>query len=74
MRKLRGLVGMPVVCGSRRLGRVLRGELAEDLRQLDGIWISAGLRGTRYIPAESLELLGRDEVLARIERALPMAL
>ena len=43
---------------------MLRGELAEDLRQLDGIWISAGLRGTRYIPAESLELLGRVAVMA----------
>ena len=69
MRKLRGLVGMPVVCGSRRLGRVLRGELAEDLRQLDGIWISAGLRGTRYIPAESLELLGRVAVMAEDDGA-----
>ena len=69
MRKLRGLMGMPVVCGGRRLGRVLRGELAEDLRQLDGIWISAGLRGTRYIPAESLELLGRVAVMAEDDGA-----
>ena len=64
MRKLRNLTGMPVVCGKRRIGRILRGELSEDLRQLRGIWIYAGLRGTRYIPVESLEMLGRVAVTA----------
>lgn len=64
MRKLRALMGMPVVCGNRRLGRVLRAELAEDLKRLDGIWISAGLMGTRYIPAEELEMLGQVAVMA----------
>ena len=64
MRTLRSLTGMPVVCGQRRVGFLLRGELSEDLRQLEGVWVSAGLRGTRYIPAEGLEILGRVAVLA----------
>lgn len=64
MRRLRALIGMPVLCGSRRIGRVARAELAEDLRQLDGVWIGSGLRGARYIPAESLELIGRVAILA----------
>ena len=63
MRKLRGLVGMPVVCEGRRLGRVLRAELSEDMTRLDGLWVGAGLRGTRFIPSEGLEMLGSVAVL-----------
>ena len=58
MRKLRSLTGMPVVCGKRRLGRLVQARIAEDLRQLDGIWVSTGLRGVRFIPSEQLELIG----------------
>ena len=64
MRKLRALIGMPVVCGNRRIGRVLRADLGRDLRTLDGIWVGAGLRGTRFIPVEKLQLLGRAAILA----------
>ena len=63
MRKLRTLTGMPVICGSRRIGRLLRAELTRDLRQLAGIWVGAGLLGTRFIPAESLEMLGQVAVM-----------
>ena len=64
MHRLQALTGMPVVCGSHRIGYALRAELDGELRQLDGIWVVSGLRGARYIPAESLELLGRVAVLA----------
>ncbi|MBR1821427.1 MAG: hypothetical protein IJ769_07390, partial [Clostridia bacterium] len=64
MRKVRGMIGMPVVCEGRRIGRVLRAELADDLKRLNGIWVGAGLRGTRFIPAERLELIGSVAVLA----------
>ena len=64
MRKLRSLTGMSVVCGSHRIGRLLRAELTADLRQLSGIWVGAGLMGTRFIPAERLEMLGRVAVMA----------
>ena len=78
MRRLRALAGMPVVCGNRRVGRLLRGELTEDLKQLEGVWINAGLRGTRYIPAEALEMLGSVAVLSedsgRRRRMEPSAL
>ena len=63
MRKVRALIGMPVVCEDRRIGRVLQADLADDLGQLEGLWISRGLRGARYIPAESLRLLGQVAVL-----------
>ena len=64
MRKLRSLTGMSVICGSHRIGRVLQAELTGDLRQLSGIWVGAGLLGTRFIPSESLEMLGEVAVMA----------
>ena len=64
MRKIRVLIGMPVVVNNRRIGRVVQAELSEDLRQLDGLWIDAGLRGTRYLPSDSLEMLGQVAVMA----------
>ena len=64
MRKLRSLTGMSVICGSHRIGRVLRAELTGDLKQLSGIWVGAGLLGTRFIPADRLQLLGRAAILA----------
>lgn len=64
MRSVRGLVGMPVVCEGKRFGRVLRADLAADLRRMDGVWVGAGLRGARYIPAERLQMLGKVAVHA----------
>ena len=64
MRKIRALIGMPVVVGNRRVGRVIQAELSEDLTRLDGLWMDAGLRGTRFIPSEQLEMLGRVAVMA----------
>ena len=63
MRKLRSLTGMSVICGRRKIGRLLHAELTADLRQLSGIWVGAGLWGTRFIPAEHLEMLGQVAVM-----------
>lgn len=64
LRKLRALVGMPVICGSHRIGRVIQAQLTEDLRQLKGLWIGGGLGGTRFIPSESLEMIGTVAVMS----------
>ena len=64
VRKLRALVGMPVLCGSRRIGRVVQARLTDDLTRLEGLWVSGGLMGTRHIPAESLQLIGDVAVMA----------
>ena len=69
MRKLRSMIGMPVVCRNRRVGRMIRAELTDDLRALKGIWVGAGIRGTRFIPAEALQLLGRVAILSDVEGA-----
>ena len=58
MRKLRALIGLPVVVNNHRIGRVVQAELSTDLTQLLGVWIDAGLLGTRFIPADSLGMLG----------------
>lgn len=64
MRKIRSLIGMPVVVSNRRIGRVIQTELTEDLSQLRGLWIDAGLRGTRFISSERLALLGQVAIMA----------
>ncbi len=64
MRKIRALIGMPVVVNNRRVGRVVQAELSDDLSRLDGLWMDAGLRGTRFIPAEHLGMLGQVAVMA----------
>ena len=63
------MIGMPVVCRNRRVGRMIRAELTDDLRALKGIWVGAGIRGTRFIPAEALQLLGRVAILSDVEGA-----
>lgn len=64
MKTIRAMTGMPVVCHGRRIGRALRAELSDDLTRLSGIWVSAGLRGARWIPAEALQMVGSVAILA----------
>ena len=64
MKTIRALIGMPVVCRNRRIGRMVQAELEDDLSRLKGIWVSAGLRGTRWLSAEELEILGRVAILS----------
>ena len=64
MRKLRNLIGMPVLCQRQKLGRLMQVELSDDLARLEGIWVDGGLKGTRYIPSEQLGMIGDVAVLA----------
>lgn len=64
MRKLRNLIGMPVVMDGKRIGRLVQAELSDDLCELSGVWIDAGLFGTRRIPSENLEMIGQLAVTA----------
>lgn len=64
MRKLRNLTGMPVICNRKKIGRVIQAQLSSDLSTLDGIWIDAALRGTRYIAAEHIGTVGEVAVIA----------
>ena len=64
MKRLSALTGLPVICQGRRIGRLLRADLNDSMDRLSGIWVAAGLHGTRFIPAENLELLGQSAVLS----------
>lgn len=64
MRKIRNLIGMPVLCNRQRLGRLVQVELSSDLKRLEGVWVDCGLKGSRYIAAEHLGMIGEVAVLA----------
>ncbi len=63
MKKLRALIGLPVILNNRRIGRVVKAALNDDLTSLSGIWMDAGLFGTRFIPAENLGVLGKVAIV-----------
>ena len=63
MKSIRALIDMPVICTGRKAGRVVQVRLSEDLRRMDGLWIDAGLSGTRFVPTEHICRLGDAAVL-----------
>lgn len=63
MRRIRTMIGMPVVCHGKRIGRAIQADISQDLKHLSGLWIDAGLRGTRYISSENVEMLGSVAIL-----------
>ena len=64
MKSVRAIVGMNVVWGDRRIGRVAQVRLSDDLIRMEGLWVDTGLRGARYICAEHISMLGSVAVLA----------
>lgn len=64
VRKLRNLIGMPVICHRKKIGRLVQAELSPDLTRMEGVWVDCGLKGTRYIPAEQLSMIGEKAVLS----------
>lgn len=58
MRKLRSLIGMPVLCRRQKLGRLVQAELSPDLRRMEGVWVDCALLGTRFITSDHLSMLG----------------
>jgi len=66
MKNIRSLIDMPVVCCGKKTGRVAQVCLSEDLQRMDGLWIDAGLSGTRFVPAEHICRLGDAAVLTDV--------
>lgn len=64
MRKIRALIGLPVIVNRKRIGRVVRCQLSEDLSRLEGIWIAAVFLGTRFISSEELGILGQVAIVS----------
>lgn len=42
---------------------MIQADISDDLKQLSGIWVDSGIRGTRYIPSEDLEMLGSIAII-----------
>lgn len=64
MKSAKSLLGMPVVQGGRRLGRVAYVLPDESLHQVLGLYMHCGLTGSRFIERAQLDLLGDVAVLA----------
>ncbi len=64
MRKIRNLIGMPVVCRRQKIGRLVQADLSPDLKRLEGVWVDSGLRGTRYLSADQVGMIGEVAVIA----------
>ena len=64
MRKVRNLISMPVIYRRKKIGRLIQVQLSPDLKQMEGVWVDGGLRGTLYIPSEQLSMIGKMAVMA----------
>lgn len=64
MKNIRSLIDMPVLFRGKKVGRVAQVCLSADLKRMDGLWVDAGLSGTRFIPAEHICRLGEAAILA----------
>ena len=61
---MRALMGLPVIHGGRRVGRVCGVKLDGRLQSLEGLWLDIGFMGGRFLGREDIELLGDVSVLA----------
>lgn len=65
MKSAKAMAGQPVILEGRRIGRVLQVELSEDLTAMTGLWADCGLKGTRYMTGEQIQLLGDVAVIVK---------
>ncbi len=63
MKDLRNLVGLPVICDGKRIGRAASVELSQDLTQMAGLVVDCGIRGSRFIAAQDVELMGEVSII-----------
>lgn len=66
---MKRLIGLPVIQNGRQVGVVVRGVLSRDGRHLHGLVVRDGLRASRWIGAQHIELLGKVSVLSRTRPA-----
>ena len=59
------MMGLPVIVGGRRMGRVCGVKLDARLLEMEGLWVDTGMRGSRYVGREEIELVGDVSVMAR---------
>ena len=67
MTRLNRLIGLPVICGEKKLGRVSAATIARDGGRLAGLTVQGGLGSAKWVPAEAILCLGAVCVLVRSE-------
>ena len=58
------MTGLPVIRNGKRIGRAACVELTEDLTRMRGLYVDCGLRGGRYLPEQSISVMGEVSILA----------
>lgn len=66
---MKRLIGLPVILEGKQVGTVVRGVLRKDGSSLCGLVIRDKLHMSRWIDAQSIDLLGRLSILSRTHPA-----
>ena len=61
---LKRLIGLTVVMDGRAAGHVAKGILSRDGKRLRGLVVRSGFQGARWLPGESIALIGQVSVIA----------
>jgi uncharacterized protein YrrD len=61
------LIGLPVVCGEKRLGRVSAVTLTRVGDRVAGLLVQSGLHGAKWIPTEAILCVGAISVLVKAD-------
>lgn len=64
MKNARSMLGMPVICDGRKLGRASSVLTADALNAVSGLFLHCGLAGSRFIGSGELDLIGDIAILA----------
>ena len=69
------LIGLPVICDTKKIASVLSVSVGHDGHSLSGLVVQSGLYGPRFIPCAQVVLLGDRSVLvsAPVIRPTPRA-
>ena len=62
---MKRLIGLPVILHGEQVGSIIRGVVSQDGRRLRGLVLRDGLRISRWLDADSIEMLGRLAVISR---------
>lgn len=64
MQSLKSMRALKLVVNGKTTGRVVQGQLSDDLRRLDGVWVDSGFKGVRFVDAEHICVIGSRSVVA----------
>ena len=63
MMRANHLIGLPVICDTKKIASVLSVSVGHDGHSLSGLVVQSGLYGPRFIPCAHVVLLGDRSVL-----------